>query len=179
MLLVSKRPNLSGWHSLDHCRLSFYKVPILMHGVASSAREIQHRLTAVVLAVLMAALGWFVRSEAAHDHLHVHSSAAQLAGASLAQFARDGRVVVTQKPRWLKVAAAPGEGSAPKPAGAHHHRSVAFDSLAAGQWCGLFTPAVLPLLDRPTVAVAAPLRHVPLPSPHWTLLPGRAPPACA
>ncbi len=150
-----------------------------MRCFASSARQLSHRLTAAVLAVLMAALGWFVRSEAAHDHLHVHGSTAQLVDASLAQLARDGRVVVTQKPRWLKVAAAPREGTAPKPAGAHHHRSIAFDSLAAGQWCGLFTPAVLPMLDRPTVAVAAPLRLVPLPSPHWTLLHGRAPPACA
>jgi hypothetical protein len=138
-----------------------------------------HQLIATLLAVVMAALGWFLRSETAHDFLHFHPSAAQLARAGKAQLAREGKSVVTQTPRWLKVTAAPREGTAPKPAGAHHHRSIAFDSLAAGQWCGLFTPAVLPMLDRPTVAVAAPLRLVPLPSPHWTLLHGRAPPACA
>jgi hypothetical protein len=136
-----------------------------------------NQLTAAVLAVVMTALGWFLRSETAHDFLHFHPSAVQLARAGQAQLERAGKAVVTQTPRWLKVAAAPADAPAPTPAGPHRHRSLAFDSLAAGQWCGLFTPAALPTLDLPALAAAVPQRPVALPRVHWRFLPGRAPPA--
>ncbi|PAW86435.1 MAG: hypothetical protein B9S33_08015 [Pedosphaera sp. Tous-C6FEB] len=141
----------------------------------STAVGVRHQLTAAVLAVLMSALGWFVRSEAAHDHLHFHPVAKS-------SFAVSGGVVahvITKTPRWLKLGPVPKDASAPEPAGSHRHRSLAFDSLAAGQWCSLFTPAALPVLDLPVVAGPVPHRLVALLSPHWTLLPGRAPPACA
>lgn len=134
----------------------------------------------------MAWLGWFLRSESAHDHLHVHASPAQalLAGQRTlkpdgsANFTRNGQTFTTQAPRWLKLAPAPAD-LPPLPTGPHRHRSLAFDSLAGGQWCGLFAPAALPVLDLPALAglvpppVVAPLRS------HWRLLPGRAPPVCA
>lgn len=138
-----------------------------------------NRLTAAVLAVVMAALGWFLRSEAAHDFLHFHPSAVELARAGKAQLEREAKAPVTQTPRWLKVAAAPTDVPLPAPAGPHRHRSLTFDSLAAGQWCGLFTPAALPALDLPALAAAIPQRLVALPHVHWLLLPGRAPPAWA
>jgi hypothetical protein len=140
---------------------------------------ILHQGTAALLAMLMAWLGWFVRSETAHNHLHFHPPATphlvakgKLAGAHTQAF-------TTQAPRWLKLAPAPADSPSPAPAGPHRHRSVAFDSLAAGLWCGLFAPAAVPILDLPAVVgliphpLTAPLRT------HWVLLPGRAPPACA
>ena len=175
MVCVSKRPNPPGRHSLDQCSLSFYKVPILMRRFASSACEVQHRLTAAVLTVLMAALGWFVRSEAAHDHLHFHP----VANSSFAVSGGVAGHVITKTPRWLKLGPVPKDASAPEPAGSHRHRSLAFDSLAAGQWCSLFTPAALPVLDLPAVGGPVPHRLVAPPRTHWLLLPGRAPPVCA
>lgn len=136
---------------------------------------ILHQVTAALLAVLLAALGWFVRSEAAHDHLHFHPTATQLAAKGKISVAGAGQIT-TPAPRWLKLGPAPEDAAPQAPAGPHRHRSVAFDSLAAGQWCGLFAPAALPLPDLPMVAgpvlrpLAAPLRT------HWVLLPGRAPP---
>ncbi len=140
---------------------------------------IVHRFTAAVLAAMMACLGWFVRSETAHDHLHVHPAAKSQLVAKGKLSGTQPQAFTTQAPRWLKLAPAPADSPAPVPAGPHRHRSVAFDSLAAGLWCGLFAPAALPILDLPTVAgliphqLAAPLRT------HWVLLPGRAPPARA
>lgn len=129
--------------------------------------------------MLMAALGWFVNSEAAHDHLHFHPAAKASLGAKNKLADKQASRVTTQTPRWLKLGPPPKNAAPPVPAGPHRHRSLAFDSLAAGQWCGLFTPAALPILELPVVVglmshqLPAPLRT------HWVLLPGRAPPVCA
>ncbi|MEQ2005199.1 MAG: hypothetical protein ABMA26_00260 [Limisphaerales bacterium] len=144
----------------------------------SSAGPAWHRLTAAVLATMMAWLGWFVRSETAHDHLHFHPVAKSQLIANGKLSAAHSLGFTTQTPRWLKVGPAPERSTPPAPTGPHHHRSLAFDSLAAGLWCGLFTPAALPVLDLPVVTgmvqppLVAPLRT------QWLLLPGRAPPVC-
>ncbi|NBR85475.1 MAG: hypothetical protein EB141_13125 [Verrucomicrobia bacterium] len=138
-----------------------------------------HQFTALVLAAQIVWLGWFIRSEAAHDHLHVqpvvkssHAAKGKLTGAMAAH-------VITLTPRWLKLVPLPKDAAPHGPAGAHHHRSLGFDSLASGQWCGLFTPAALPVLDMPAAAGLVPHRLVTPLRTHWLLLPGRAPPACA
>ncbi|MBM3831375.1 MAG: hypothetical protein FJ406_12685 [Verrucomicrobia bacterium] len=135
-----------------------------------------NQFTAAVLAVVMTAMGWFLRSETAHDFLHVHATAAQLARSSAAQLAREGKAVVTQTPRWLKVVAAPAETPVPAPAGPHQHRSFAFDSLASGGWSGLFAPVEVPVPNLTAVTVAPSFLSA---EPHgsaWLLAPGRAPP---
>jgi hypothetical protein len=145
----------------------------------TSVIAVRHRLTAAVLAVLMAALGWFVRSESAHDHLHFRPTARSSLAAKGKLSGRETSHASTTTPRWLKLGPVPGDAAPPGPAGPHRHRSLAFDSLAAGQWCGLFVPVAVPILDLPAVVglmphqLTAPLRT------HWLLLPGRAPPVCA
>lgn len=127
---------------------------------------------------MMAWLGWFVRSETAHDHLHFHAPAklSALTGA-LKQAGSHALAASTKTPRWLKVAPAPVDSRVP--AGPHRHRDASFDSLAAGLWCGLFAPAVVPVPNLS--ALAATLRPLPAPPDRleWLLLPGRAPPALA
>jgi hypothetical protein len=140
---------------------------------------VRHRLTAAVLTVLMAALGWFVRCEAAHDHLHLHPAAKSSLVARGKLAAASAAHVTTQTPRWLKLGPAPKAAAPQGPAGPHRHRSLAFDSLAAGQWCGLFAPTALPVLNLPVVGGLVPHRLVTPPRTHWVLLPGRAPPVCA
>ena len=138
-----------------------------------------HQCTATVLALLMAWLGWFVRSEAAHDHLHVRPAISSLLAAKGKLIGAHALKVTTQTPRWLKLGPVPKDAAPQAPAGPHRHRSLAFDSLAAGQWCGLFTPAALPVLDLPVIAELVPHRLVAPPRTLWLLLPGRAPPVCA
>lgn len=133
---------------------------------------------------MLALLGWFVRSESAHDFLHFHPSPAHslLAGQNAlkrdasGKVGRNGPVFTTQTPRWLKLGPAPADSQSKVPAGPHRHHSVAFDSLAAGLWCGLFAPAAVPILDLPTRTSLVPHRIVALPRTHWLLLPGRGPP---
>ena len=127
----------------------------------------------------MAALGWFVRSETAHDHLHVRSAARPLLVTKEILAGAHALKVTTQTPRWLKLGPVPKDAAPQAPAGPHRHRSLAFDSLAAGQWCGLFTPAALPILELPVVVGLMPHRLTAPLRTHWLLLPGRAPPAGA
>ncbi|NBV22826.1 MAG: hypothetical protein EBS05_13035 [Proteobacteria bacterium] len=135
-----------------------------------------NQFTAAVLTVLMAALGWFVHSEVAHDHLHVHPAKGARFTGGMRHSGQPMAGVVTLTPRWLKLGPAPSDRPFPAPAGPHRHRSLAFDSLAAGQWCGLFTSAALPVLELPVVMGLVPHRSVPPLRTHWVLLPGRAPP---
>ena len=171
--------NIPGRHTVDQRNPSLYKVCAVARNSMTSVIAVRHRLTAAVLAVLMAALGWFVRSESAHDHLHFRPTARSSLAAKGKLSGRETSHASTTTPRWLKLGPVPGDAAPPGPAGPHRHRSLAFDSLAAGQWCGLFVPVAVPILDLPAVVglmphqLTAPLRT------HWLLLPGRAPPVCA
>ncbi len=172
-------PRRARLPAVDRHKSSRYRARAVTRDSSPPAPALWHQLTAVGLAGLMTWLGWLVRSEAAHDHLHVRPATSSLLAATGKLSGASAAHGTTQTPRWLKLGPLPKDAAPQVPFGTHQHRSLAFDSLAAGQWCGLFAPAALPLPQLTAVAPPLPRLRVAPPRTHWLLLPGRAPPACA